>query len=81
MKISVLINLLCIVVGGAVALYAQAEERQNIYLLIGGIVMLMIGIYRISRNIPSKHQREEATSILSEQIDLNDNQEGNENRG
>lgn len=48
------INYLLILVGGLVALYAQAGDTQNQYLLIGGIVMLMIGLYRISRNLSSK---------------------------
>jgi len=44
-----------------VAFYAQAEEQQNTYILIAGIVLLMLGVYRISRNVPSKfeHQKEE----------------------
>lgn len=50
------INYLFILIGGLVALYAQAGETQNQYLLIGGIVMLMIGLYRISRNLSSKSE-------------------------
>jgi hypothetical protein len=50
------INYLLILVGGLVALYAQAGDTQNQYLLIGGIVMLMIGLYRISRNLSSKSE-------------------------
>ncbi|WP_299124726.1 hypothetical protein [uncultured Winogradskyella sp.] len=70
MNISRLINFICIVVGGAIALYAQAEVRQNTYLLMGGIVLLMFGIYRVSRNIPSKYDNEEEeTFIKSEDED------------
>lgn len=70
MNISRLINFICIVVGGIVALYAQAEEQQNTYLLIGGIVFLMFGIYRTSRNIPSKFDKqEEETFIQTEDED------------
>lgn len=50
------INYLLIIVGGLIALYAQAGETQNQYLLIGGIVILMMGLYRISRNLSSKSE-------------------------
>ncbi|OUR91074.1 hypothetical protein A9Q87_11405 [Flavobacteriales bacterium 34_180_T64] len=58
MNFSKIINYVLILVGGVVALYAQAGESQNVYVLIGGIVMLMTGIYRTSRNIPSKNTDE-----------------------
>jgi uncharacterized membrane protein YqgA involved in biofilm formation len=64
MTFSRTINFIFIVIGGAIALYAQAEEQQNTYLLMGGIVLLMIGIYRMSRNIPSKYDKEEETSFI-----------------
>ena len=65
MNISRTITLICIAVGGAVALYAQAQEQQNQYILMAGIVLLMIGVYRLSRNIPSKYdeQGEDENSI------------------
>jgi hypothetical protein len=55
MNSSRLISFLLIVIGGGVALYAQAGEKQNVYILIGGIFVLMMGVYRVSRNIPSKY--------------------------
>ena len=55
MNFSRIISLLAIVVGGAIALNAQAEEKQDTYLLIGGIVLLMFGIYRISRRTWKTH--------------------------
>ncbi|MBO3097719.1 hypothetical protein [Gelidibacter pelagius] len=58
MSISRVINLLLIIIGGFIAIYAKAGMDQNQYLLIGGIVVLMIGVYRISRNIPSKNDEE-----------------------
>lgn len=64
MTISKLINVLCIVAGGLVAIYAQAEAQQNTYLLIGGIVLLMFGIYRTSRNIPSKYEKQDEESFI-----------------
>lgn len=55
MNMSRLINILLIIVGGFVAIYAKAGVEQNQYVLIGGIVLLMLGVYRISRRIPSKN--------------------------
>ncbi|WP_027125187.1 hypothetical protein [Gelidibacter mesophilus] len=58
MNMSRVINLLLIIVGGFVAIYAKAGMDQNQYVLIGGIMILMIGVYRISKRIPSKNDRE-----------------------
>ncbi len=64
MKISRSINFIAILLGGAIAIYAQAEKQQNTYLLILGIVLLMFGIYRTSRNIPSKADIHTVTSVI-----------------
>lgn len=48
------LNYIFIVFGAVVAIYAKTGTEQNQYILIGGIVILMIGIYRISKTIPSK---------------------------
>lgn len=69
MNISRTINFICIVVGGLIAFYAQAQQEQNSYILIGGIVLLVLGIYRTSRNIPSKHDKPEESFIKSEKED------------
>ena len=61
MNISKNINYILIAVGAVVALYAQNQEEQNEFLLIGGIAVLMLGIYRISRHIPSKKDVENDT--------------------
>ncbi|MBO6607308.1 hypothetical protein [Psychroserpens sp.] len=53
------VSYILIVLGGIVAIYAQAGELQNQMVLIAGIVILMVGIYSISRNIPSKNQDDE----------------------
>lgn len=71
MKLSRYINILCIIIGGAVALYAQAEEQQNTYVLIGGIVLLMFGIYRISRHVPSKFENQQEESFIQTEDDEN----------
>ena len=64
MNISRIINFISILLGGLVALYAQAQEQQNTYLLMGGIVLLMFGIYRTSRNIPSKYDKQEEDTFI-----------------
>ncbi len=53
------LNYILIIVGATVAIYANATAEQNQVVLIGGIVVLMIGIYRISKTIPSKSKGEE----------------------
>ncbi|WP_460218701.1 hypothetical protein [Psychroserpens sp. MEBiC05023] len=58
------ISYVFILIGGAIAIYAQAQENQSQYVLIVGIVLLMLGIYSISRNIPSKNEQEENDSEL-----------------
>ena len=59
MNISKNINYIFIAVGAILALYGQNQEEKNEAMLIGGIVLLMIGVYRISKNIPSKRDSEE----------------------
>lgn len=58
MVFSRIVNFLLIVIGGLIAFYAQAGADQNQYLLVAGIFVLMTGVYRLSRNIPSKHEQE-----------------------
>ncbi|KAA5823638.1 hypothetical protein FPF71_13130 [Algibacter amylolyticus] len=49
------LNYVFIIVGAFVAMYAKVDANQNQYILIGGIVLLMIGIYRVSKTIPSRN--------------------------
>jgi general stress protein CsbA len=56
------INYLLIVLGAIVAIYAKTGTTQNEYILIGGIVVLMTGIYRISKTIPSRNDEEDNLS-------------------
>lgn len=58
MKLSQLVDYSLLFIGACVAIYAQAGENQSQFLLIGGIVALMLGVYRISRNIPSKRNQD-----------------------
>ncbi|APY06965.1 hypothetical protein BWZ20_01035 [Winogradskyella sp. J14-2] len=64
MNFSRIVNAVCVVFGGIVAIYAQAGEKQNTYLLMGGIILLMFGVYRTSRNIPSKYEKQEDESFV-----------------
>ena len=64
MNLSTIINIISIVIGGVIAIHAQAEQEQNVYLLVGGIVLLMFGIYRTSRNVPSKFDNQEEESFI-----------------
>jgi LPXTG-motif cell wall-anchored protein len=54
------LNYLLIIVGAVVAIYAKTGTEQNQYILIGGITMLMAGIYRISKTIPSRTDDEDS---------------------
>ena len=56
MNFSKSFNYLLILIGCIVAIYAQAGEKQNQFILIFGIVVLMLGIYRVSKTIPSKFE-------------------------
>ncbi|AXT20238.1 hypothetical protein D7030_03745 [Flavobacteriaceae bacterium AU392] len=60
MNISRLINYLFIIIGGIIALYVNSEDTQNVYFLILGIFLLMLGLYRLSRGISSKTNTSES---------------------
>ena len=53
-------NYLLIIIGVGVAMYSKVGTQQSQYILIAGITILMFGIYRISKNIPGKHKKEES---------------------
>ncbi|WP_341216262.1 hypothetical protein [uncultured Wocania sp.] len=61
-------NYILIVLGAIIAIYSKTGTEQNQYILIGGIVMLMIGIYRISRNIPSKNLDDDSVDINKDDV-------------
>lgn len=52
------LNYILILIGALVAIHAKSGTDQNVYVLIGGIVMLMFGIYRVSKTITSKNDEE-----------------------
>lgn len=49
------LNYILIVVGAFTAMYAKVGEHKNQLVLMVGIVLLMIGVYRISKTIPSRN--------------------------
>ena len=49
------LNYILILIGAAIAIYSKAGVEQNEYILISGICVLMIGVYRLSKTIPSKN--------------------------
>lgn len=53
------LNYILILIGAGIAMYAKAGADQNQALLIVGIVMLMLGVYRVSRTVPSKNNPDE----------------------
>ncbi len=53
------LNYILIILGSLVAAFAKSGTEQNEYVLIGGIALLMIGIYRISKTIPSKQDTDD----------------------
>ncbi len=52
------LNYILIIAGAFIAMYSKAGSQQNQYVLIIGIVLLMVGIYRISKTIPHKNDGE-----------------------
>lgn len=48
------LNFILILIGGIVAIYAEAGETQNTPILLGGVMLLMVGLYRLSKGIPDK---------------------------
>ena len=53
------INYILILIGCIIAIYAQADEQQNTIYLVVGIVVLMFGLFNLSRGIPSKKNDED----------------------
>jgi len=67
MPSSKIINFILILAGGIVAVYANSSEEQNTYVLLGGIIVLMFGLYRLSRGIPSKNENQETSFVKEEE--------------
>ncbi len=54
-----------ILVGGALIIYGQLSDEDHTELLIIGLVLLMLGLYRLSRGI--KGNKPEQPYILDEE--------------
>ena len=50
---------LLVLIGCFVAIYAQVDAQQNVFVLVIGIVILMFGLYKISVTIPPKKNKDE----------------------
>lgn len=61
------LNYILIVIGSIIAIYAKTGTRQNEYILIGGIAVLMVGIYRISKSIPSKYDQDDSNDFIKDE--------------
>jgi putative Mn2+ efflux pump MntP len=59
-------NFILILLGGIVAIYAESDKQQSTYILLGGIMLLMIGLYRLSKGIPSKNASNEDDNFIDE---------------
>ena len=53
------LNYILILIGAILAIYSKAGGKEDQFMLIGGIVFLMIGVYRISKTVPSKKDNED----------------------
>ena len=60
-------NFILIFVGGIIALYANAEDDQELYLLLIGIMILMFGLYRLSRGISERKLNSDEASNIDEE--------------
>lgn len=60
-------NFILILVGGIIALYANADEDQELYILLIGIMILMFGLYRLSRGISDVKLNSDETSNSDEE--------------
>lgn len=58
-----LISYLLILIGGSIAIYANASEKQNIILLIFGIIALMAGLFILNKKLSSKSIEEDKKDI------------------
>ena len=60
-------NFILIFLGGIIALYANAEDDQELYILLIGIMILMFGLYRLSRGISERKLNSDEASNNDEE--------------
>ncbi|WGD34329.1 hypothetical protein [Olleya sp. YS] len=56
-----------ILIGAVIAIYANANEEQNLLVLILGIITLMFGVFKLQATIPSKKEKD--SFVESEPLD------------
>lgn len=49
-KYSSILNVICIIVGGAMLLYTISSEEKNKYFQIFGLIIIMFGLYRATNH-------------------------------
>lgn len=69
MKYNTYLNYLLIFIGSMVAIYAQAGVKQDVVVLILGIIILMFGLYRISSTLTSKKFPEKDDEVTNNHDD------------
>ena len=60
-------NFALILVGGIISIYANAEDQQELYLLLIGVMILMFGLYRVSRGISAKRENSDEMTNQDEE--------------
>ena len=53
-----LFNYIFIMLGGIAIFIADTEDKNDVYILSGGILLLMFGLYRLSRGISNTKPQE-----------------------
>lgn len=62
-----LFNYIFILLGGIAIFIADTEDKNDVYILSAGILLLMFGLYRLSRGI--SNGKPEETFIKTEDIE------------
>ena len=44
------------IIAGGAALYEQSKASQNVYIMVGAIIIFMYGMMRLTAKVPSKNQ-------------------------
>ena len=54
-----ILNLFIVIIGAALLLYELATEGDNLYLKIGGLILLMYGLYTATKQWTAENREEE----------------------
>ena len=66
LKNSQVLNSLSIIVGGALLIFQISVEEKNPYIMIGGLVLLMFGLYRATNywvDTKDDHKKDDNSDI------------------